>query len=109
MPNPKLISPAFQAFLDEAPQHAQAWMDMVRQLSAAGALDAKTQALCYLAVLAVLQLNSGIAFHVAQARKTGASRTEIISAILIGLPAAGHCVTQALPVALKALEDQAVD
>ena len=49
-----LISNAFQTFLDEAPQQAQAWGAMVQGLANASALDKKTSALAYLAVLAVL-------------------------------------------------------
>ena len=36
--------------------------------------------------------------------EAGATREEIISAILVGLPAAGHVVTQSLPVALEAYD-----
>jgi hypothetical protein len=38
------ISQAFQTFLTEAPQHAQAWGGMVQGLAQAGALDTKTAA-----------------------------------------------------------------
>ena len=102
----QLISDAFQLFLRESPKHAQAWMDAVRGLSEASALEAKTQALAYLAVLAALRMESGIPFHVVQARQAGASRDEVASAILVGLPAAGHAVTQVLPVALQAYDRQ---
>lgn len=104
--NGQLISDAFQVFLKETPKQAQAWMDAVRGLSEANALDAKTQALAYLAVLAVLRMESGIPFHVVQARQAGASRDEVASAILVGLPAAGHAVTQVLPAALQAYDRQ---
>jgi len=43
-----LVSKAFQTFLTEAPNHAQAWGKMVQELGAASALDAKTRALAYL-------------------------------------------------------------
>ena len=99
-----LVSKAFQTFMSEAPQHAQAWGSMVQGLANASALDKKTAALAYLSVLAALRLESGIPFHVQTARQLGASRDEVISAILVGLPAAGHCVTQALPVAIAAYE-----
>jgi len=102
----QLISDAFQAFLKESPQHAQAWMQAVQGLSQASALDAKTRALAYLAVLAALRLESGVPFHVVQAREAGASREEILSAILVGLPAAGHAVTQVLPAALRAYDQR---
>jgi alkylhydroperoxidase/carboxymuconolactone decarboxylase family protein YurZ len=102
----RLISDAFQVFLKESPKHAQAWMDAVRGLSEASALDARTQALAYLAVLAALRMESGIPFHVVQAKQAGASREEVVSAILVGLPAAGHAVTQVLPAAMQAYDRQ---
>jgi alkylhydroperoxidase/carboxymuconolactone decarboxylase family protein YurZ len=55
--------------------------------------------------LAALGLGSGIPFHVKEAKKAGATREEIISALLIGLPAAGHRVTQVLPAALNAFDE----
>ena len=100
----KLMSDAFQVFLREAPQHAQAWMTAVQNLGSASALDKKTESLAYLAVLSVLRLESGIPFHVALAKEAGASREEVISAVLVGLPAAGNVVTRALPAALQAYD-----
>ncbi len=99
-----LISKAFQAFMSEAPQHAQAWSTAVQGLAGASALEEKTRALAYLAVLAALRLESGVPFHVQSAKQAGASREEVISAILIGLPAAGHGVTQVLPTAIAAYD-----
>jgi alkylhydroperoxidase/carboxymuconolactone decarboxylase family protein YurZ len=49
-------------------------------------------------------MESGIPFHVQAAKQAGASRAEVISAILIGLPAAGHSVTQVLTGAIAAYE-----
>ena len=97
---PSGISVAFQTFLREAPKHAQAWMGAVQGLSAASALDRKTASLAYLAVLAALRLESGIPFHVRLAKEAGATRDEVLGAILVGLPAAGLGVTQALPSAV---------
>jgi alkylhydroperoxidase/carboxymuconolactone decarboxylase family protein YurZ len=77
---------------------------MVQALAAASALDKKTEELAYLAVLAVLRLEGGIPFHVQMAKQAGATRAEAISAILVGLPAAGHSVTQVLPAALAAYD-----
>jgi alkylhydroperoxidase/carboxymuconolactone decarboxylase family protein YurZ len=100
------ISSAFRTFVGEAPRHAQAWGTMVQGLAGASALDAKTSALAYLAVLAALRLDGGVPFHVQAARRLGASREEVISAILVGLPAAGHGVTQVLPSAVAAYDAQ---
>jgi alkylhydroperoxidase/carboxymuconolactone decarboxylase family protein YurZ len=100
-----LVSNAFQTFMSEAPQHAQAWGVLVQELASASALEDKTRALAYLAVLAALRMESGVPFHVQSAKQAGASREEVISAILVGLPAAGHAVTQVLPAAVSAYED----
>lgn len=102
----QLISDAFQLFLKESPKHAQAWMNAVRGLGEASALDAKTHALAYLAVLAALRMESGVPFHVVHAKEAGASRDEVVSAILVELPAVGHAVTQALPAALRAYDEE---
>jgi alkylhydroperoxidase/carboxymuconolactone decarboxylase family protein YurZ len=98
------MSDAFRAFMHEASEHAQAWMGAVRGLDEASALDKKTEELAYLAVLAALRLESGVPLHVQLAKEAGASREEVISAILVGLPAAGQGVTQALPTAIATYE-----
>ncbi|MBT3071237.1 carboxymuconolactone decarboxylase family protein [Rhodomicrobium sp. Az07] len=100
------ISKAFQIFLSQAPDHAKAWMGAVHGLDGASALDKKTEELAYLAVLAAARLTSGIPFHVQSAKAAGASRAEIISAVLIGLPAVGNSVIEALPVALAAYDGE---
>jgi alkylhydroperoxidase/carboxymuconolactone decarboxylase family protein YurZ len=99
-----LVSNAFQTYMSEAPEQARAWGALVQALGQASALESKTGALAYLAVLAALERPSGIPFHVQAARKAGASREEVISAVLVGLPAAGHVVTQALPLAVEAYD-----
>ena len=92
--------------MKEAPGHAGAWGAMVQELAKASALDAKTSALAYLAVLTALQVESGVPFHVKGAKQAGASREEVISALLVGLPAAGHTVTQVLPAAIAAYDQE---
>lgn len=98
------VSPAFQLFLEAAPDTARAWMGCVQALSQANALEPKTRHLAYLAVLAALRLESGVPFHVQLAKQAGATRAEVVSALLIGLPAAGNAVTQSLPAALAAYD-----
>ena len=98
------VSDAFGTFLREAPGHAKAWMGAVQGLGAASALDEKTETLAYLAVLAALRLESGVPFHVTHAKQAGASRDEVIGAVLVGLPAAGNGVTACLPAALRAYD-----
>ena len=83
------ISAAFMAFGEHAPGFQQPWMTTVQQLAEASALDPKTEELAYLAVLAASGIESGLPFHVMSAVKAGATRDEVISALLVaivGLP-----------------------
>ena len=99
------VSPAFALFGEAAPGFQQTWMAMVRQLAANSALDTKTEELAYLAVLAATGLESGLPFHVSAAVRAGATRDEVVSALLVGLPAAGQRVVSALPIAVATLDE----
>jgi alkylhydroperoxidase/carboxymuconolactone decarboxylase family protein YurZ len=101
---PKGVSNSFQTFFKEAAEQAKVWSTAVQGLDQASALDKKTEELAYLAVLAALRMESGVPFHVNSAKQAGATRAEIISAILVGLPAAGQVVIQVLPAALAAYD-----
>lgn len=105
MSNEPKVSLAFMSFAKNAPQHQKIWMETALKLADASTLDEKTDELAYIAVLAALRLESGIPFHVKHAKMAGASRDEIISAVLIGLPAAGNVVIQSLPAALQAYDE----
>lgn len=98
------ISKAFLAFSQEAPDHARVWGETVQGLAEANKLDEKTTSLVYIGILAALGLESGVPFHVAAAKNAGATRDEVISAILVGLTPAGHKVTQVLPAALDSYD-----
>ncbi|NOZ74954.1 MAG: carboxymuconolactone decarboxylase family protein [FCB group bacterium] len=99
-----LISEAFKVFNAEAPEQAHYWRTMVQGLAKSSALDSKTKNLAYLSILAVLGRKNGIPFHVKMAQQTGATRDEVISAVLVGLPLAGHVVTEVLPLAVTAFD-----
>ena len=99
------VSQAFVAFNEEATSHARAWMAVVKGLDEASALDKKTEELAYLAVLAAMRMESGVPFHVASAKQAGATREEVIGAVLVGLPAAGQGVISSLPAALAAYDE----
>ena len=103
---PAGVSSSFMAFLQQAPGHASAWMGAVKGLDEASALDKKTEELAYIAVLAAMRMESGVPFHVASAKAAGATREEVISAILVGLPAAGQGVVASLPAALSAYDSE---
>lgn len=99
------VSNAFQTFIREAPEQQQIWMDTVERLGQASKLDPKTEELAYIAVLAAVRMHGGIPFHVKHAKELGATRDEIISSVLVGLPAVGNTVIEVLPAALKAFDE----
>jgi len=101
------VSEAFSLFMREAPAYSEAWMQAVKALDAASALDKKTEELAYIAVLAATGNTSGIPFHVLSAKSHGASRQEILSAVLLGLPAVGAVVIGAMPAAVQAYDGSA--
>jgi alkylhydroperoxidase/carboxymuconolactone decarboxylase family protein YurZ len=105
-PNMTGVSNAFQVFFKEGGKFTQVWMSTIQGLAEASALDKKTEELAYLSVLAALKMETGIPFHVKSAKEAGASRDEVISAILVGLPAAGQVVIQSLPAALDSFDSE---
>lgn len=99
------VSKSFEIFSSEAPEYHSIWMETVQKLDSASKLDKKTEELAYLSVLSAIRLESGIPFHTKMAKSHGATREEIISSVLVGLPAVGNCVIGALPIALAAYDE----
>lgn len=99
------VSKAYQIFEQEAPMVHKAWMETAYTLEKESTLDKKTKELAYLAVLAATRLDSGLPFHVKMAKSYGATREEVTSSILVGLPAVGNVVIQSLPIALEAYDE----
>lgn len=100
------VSNAFQTFMKEAPEYQKIWMETVKKLDSVSKLDSKTEELAYIAVLVSSRLEGGLPFHVKHAKSLGATRDEIIGAVLVGLPAVGNIVIQALPIALNAYDSE---
>jgi len=100
------VSKEFTLFMQKAPAHAKAWMQAAEALDTASALDKKTKELAYIAVLGATGNTSGIPFHVLSAKSHGASRQEVLSAVLIGLPAAGSVVIASFLAAVEAYGGQ---
>lgn len=91
-------------FFKKVKEVANAHMNMVMKNANASVLDEKTQELAYIAVLASVGLTGGLPFHVQHAKQLGASRDEVKSAILVGLPAVGMKVIEAFEFALAAYD-----
>ena len=98
------MNPGFQVLMRETPEVAAAWFGVDRAIGERRLLDPKTAELAYLAVIAALGLERGVAFHAAEAKRLGACREEVLGAVLVGLPAAGHRVVESLAEALRAFD-----
>lgn len=99
------MSAGFYTVMRERPETLQVWLNADRVTQEHSALDARTAELAYLAVLAALGMEKGIAFHAAEAKKLGASRAEVLSAILVGLPAAGMKVIECAAEAVRPFDE----
>lgn len=95
----------FQSFMKESNDVGRAYIDMILQQEKSSALDKKTRELAYIAVLSATKIMGGLVYHVQSARDLGASREEVKSAILVGLPAVGLSIIDPLEAALQAYDN----
>lgn len=95
----------FQSFMKESKEVGKSYIDMILQQEKSCVLDRKTRELTYVAVLAATGVVGGLRYHVQSARELGASRDEVKSAILVGLPAVGLAIIDPLEAALQAYDN----
>lgn len=99
------VSDSFKYFMDESGKTGAAFMEAVMKMSDASALDKKVGELAYIGVLAATGILGGLPFHVQSAKLLGATRDEVKSAILIGMPVVGLKVTDALMIGLQSYDE----
>lgn len=102
----KDVSNSFKAFMREEAPTGEAFMEFVRKSAQASALDKKTASLAYLAVLAAIGAEGGLSFHVKHAKAAGATREEVKSAMLVGLPVVGLKTVAYFDTALNAYDEE---
>lgn len=100
------ISNSFQFFMEESNGAGQAFMLAVMKSAEVSALDAKTQELAYISVLAALQTDGGLPFHVKHAKELGATLEEVKSAVLVGMPLVGIRIANAFNVAVESYKEE---
>lgn len=98
-------SESFGVFMRESGELGKAFQEMNNALYKESALDPKTQELVFLSALAAVRHINSMTFHVQAAKKNGATREEVVSAVLTGLPLAGLQCTEALPAALEVYDN----
>ncbi|MFC0233552.1 carboxymuconolactone decarboxylase family protein [Vagococcus entomophilus] len=99
------MNQSFKQFITETGDSGPAYIEMVKKHANASSLDQKTAELAYISVLSAVRIHDGLAFHVQSAKKLGATREEIISAVLVGLPAVGLTVVASLEETLRSYDE----
>ena len=94
-----------ELFRKEAPEVAAAFNSLIMSLVASQGLDQKTKQLIYIAMKAAMGDDSAVKAHVPMAKAAGATREEVVDAILMTLTVSGiHGVVHCLPGALEFFE-----
>ena len=92
-----------ELFRRESPEVARAFDGLVASLVASRGLDEKTKQLIYIAMKAAMGDDTAVKAHLPMARRAGATREEVVDAILMTLTVSGiRGVVHCLPEAVKA-------
>lgn len=91
--------------IKEAPNVAQGFFDLAKSVKQYSPLDEKTNELIIIGIFAAHRGITGIGTHVQRAMEEGATKEEIIAAILLALPIVGITdVNLALDKAMASIE-----
>ena len=92
-------------FQKEAPEVAEAFNRLIMSLVASKGLDQKTKQLIYIAMKAAIGDDGAVKAHIPMAKAAGATRDEVIDAILMTLTVSGiRGVILCLPEAVRQYE-----
>jgi alkylhydroperoxidase/carboxymuconolactone decarboxylase family protein YurZ len=94
-----------EVFQREAPDVAAAFNGLIQSLVASKGIDAKTRQLIYIAMKASVGDEMAVRAHIPMAKEAGATREEVVDAILMTLTVSGiRGVVTCLPEAVKQFE-----
>jgi len=95
-----------EIFQAEAPDVAKAFDDLIKAIVASKGLDEKTKQLIYIAMKASNGDVSAVNAHIPMAKKLGATKEEVVDAILLTLTVSGiRGVVSCLPEVAKYFEE----
>lgn len=102
---PKLYT--MEIFNREAPDVAKAFDGLIQAISNSEGLDAKTKQLIYIAIKASNADQAALSFHIPMAKELGATKAEVVDAILMTLTVSGISgVATCLPGAIACFETE---
>jgi AhpD family alkylhydroperoxidase len=95
----------FEVFQKECPEIATKYNDLVDAQRAIKGLDSKTKQLINIAIQTAARNPRGVKFHAMMAKRDGATREEIVAAVVMNLHLTGLApVLESLPAALEGYE-----
>ena len=95
----------YEIFLEECPEVAARFDDLIQAQKSLKGLDAKTKQLINIAIQTANRNAKGVQMHAMMAKKEGATRDEIIGAVVLNLHHSGFAsVLECLPAAIKGFE-----
>ncbi len=99
------MSNPLELFQKEAPEVAQAFNGLIQSIVASKGLDEKTKQLIYIALKTVEGDSLALQYHIPAAKELGATKAEVIDAILVSLTVCGiKGVANAIPLAVEFFE-----
>jgi len=95
-----IVSKEFSLFLKTYPDAGKAYIKLFQSVVERPAIDVKTRQLMLIAVMTAQNYPPGVRAHVSQAVDAGATREEVLDAVLTPLPVSGingvvECLTTA--------------
>jgi len=80
---------SMELFQVEAPEVAKAFNNLIQAIIASKGLDEKTKQLIYIAMKAASGDETAVKFHAMMAKQLGATKAEVVDAILLSLTVSG--------------------
>jgi AhpD family alkylhydroperoxidase len=95
----------FELFEKECPELAAKYNELVEVQRSSKALDTKTKQLINIAIQTATRNPRGVKFHAMMAKNDGATKEEVVSAVVMNLHLTGlAAVLDSLPAALEGYE-----
>ena len=95
----------YEIFIEECPEVAARFDDLINAQKALKGLDAKTKQLINIAIQTANRNVRGVQMHAMMARDEGATREEIVGAVVLNLHHSGFAsVLECLPAAIDGFE-----
>ena len=95
----------YEIFIEECPEVAARFDDLIEAQKALKGLDTKTKQLINIAIQTANRNVKGVQTHAMMAKKEGATRDEIVGAVVLNLHHSGFAsVLECLPAAIDGFE-----